>query len=304
MIVAPSSLSLQDLSLDLPPLDQGRAASSLATQSLEDAAFLSGTALSRLNIVLSQAALPQPLLRERLALRAAEACVIATGRPERLAELRDAVLFLRPEDQAGPAGDTYQSWRRAAARPLSAVALHRAFPQYDTAEIETWMTAEGEGASRNPLSSAASTLEAVLRAQPKAEALALALADATLSKKMRWSYQIPLLALSLTPRDLRKTGDALHMACHQAAASGAEQAIGLALGLIRKSEALRAIAPKLRAKGAAQAVDLFLSHDAVAPQALTHLMSDRAARRFCDRLVSLGVARELTGRESFRLYGI
>jgi Fic family protein len=33
-------------------------------------------------------------------------------------------------------------------------------------------------------------------------------------------------------------------------------------------------------------------------------MTDRAARRFCDRLVELGVAQELTGRPTFRLYGI
>ena len=33
-------------------------------------------------------------------------------------------------------------------------------------------------------------------------------------------------------------------------------------------------------------------------------MTDRAARRFCDRLVELGVARELTGRATFRLYGL
>nr|WP_268873933.1 DUF1403 family protein [Roseovarius atlanticus] len=32
-------------------------------------------------------------------------------------------------------------------------------------------------------------------------------------------------------------------------------------------------------------------------------MTDRAAWRFCDRLVELGVARELTGRSTFRLYG-
>tara|TARA_R100000687_G_scaffold77703_1_gene70407 strand:+ start:278 stop:397 length:120 start_codon:yes stop_codon:yes gene_type:complete len=33
-------------------------------------------------------------------------------------------------------------------------------------------------------------------------------------------------------------------------------------------------------------------------------LSDRAARRLCDRLVDLGVVRELTGRDTFRLYGV
>ena len=49
---------------------------------------------------------------------------------------------------------------------------------------------------------------------------------------------------------------------------------------------------------------MFLTRDAVAPAALTSLNSGRAARRFCDRLVELGVVRELTGRDTFRLYGI
>ena len=40
----------------------------------EDAAFLSGAALAHLHLVLSRDDVPQALLRERLALRAAEAC--------------------------------------------------------------------------------------------------------------------------------------------------------------------------------------------------------------------------------------
>nr|WP_316783154.1 DUF1403 family protein [Sedimentitalea todarodis] len=74
-------------------------------------AFLSGAALSHLHIVLARDDVPQSLLRERRALRAAEACVAVSGRRERAGELRDAVQFLRPGDQPGPAGDINLSWR-------------------------------------------------------------------------------------------------------------------------------------------------------------------------------------------------
>lgn len=80
----------------------------------------------------------------------------------------------------------------------------------------------------------------------------------------------------------------------------------MAADLSRRAALLQAVAPKLRAKTAPAAVAQFLSRDAVAPAALTAGagMSDRAARRLCDRLVDLGAVRELTGRDSFRLYGV
>ena len=52
-------------------------------ETLEDVAFLSGAALSHLHLVLGREEVPQALLRNRLALRAAEACVAFSGRPER-----------------------------------------------------------------------------------------------------------------------------------------------------------------------------------------------------------------------------
>ncbi len=72
--------------------------------------------------------------------------------------------------------------------------------------------------------------------------------------------------------------------------------------LARRAAHLKSVAPKLRAKGAEAAVAMFLTQDAVAPAALP--LPDRSARRLCDRLVDLGAVRELTGRDTFRLYGI
>ena len=71
---------------------------------------------------------PRACLRERLALRAAEACVAQSGRPERAGELRDAVHLLRAGDLPGPAGESYLAWRRAVEQPVSIKALYRALP--------------------------------------------------------------------------------------------------------------------------------------------------------------------------------
>ena len=62
----------------------------------------------------------------------------------------------------------------------------------------------------------------------------------------------------------------------------------------------------LRAKGAGRVVDMLLADDAVTPAAVASRAgpSDRAARRLFDRLVILGAVRELTGCETFRIYGL
>ncbi len=293
-----------NFSLDHLPRVAEDPRSSRRVQSIEDVAFSSGVALAEFNVLYAQKGVPQDLLRARLALRAAEACVAWTGRPERRADLRDAVAFLRPEDHAGPAGEIYLSLKHAAQRPMTNRALQKAFPHYEVGEIEGWLRIGAGAKVSNPVARAAATLEAVLEDQPKAEVLALVLADARLARAMKWSHVVPLLSAGMSPRDLRKSGEELRHACHAAVAAEAEQAFGLGRELTRKAETLRAVAPKLRAKGSDRAVELFLTQDAVSPAMLTHLMSDRAARRFCDRLVTLGVAREMTGRDSFRLYGI
>ena len=101
----------------------------------EDVAFLSGAALAHLHLVLRRSEAPLILLRERLALRAAAACVTHQGRPERAAELRDAVAFLQPGDSPGPAGEIYLSWRQAIERPMSVKTPRRAMPGLEPERI-------------------------------------------------------------------------------------------------------------------------------------------------------------------------
>ena len=242
--------------------------------------------------------MPHALLRDRLALRAAEACVAFSGRPERARELRDAVHLLRPADLPGPAGETYLAWRRAVERPVSIKTLGRAFPALEPGQIAAWLDA-GKGA---PVTRAAMVLEAVLSEAPRADVSALILAEAALAQALGWDHVVPLLTAGVKRGDLRKRGDDLRLACHRALVSSAVDAVRLTADLARRAAHLMAVAPKLRAKGAGDAVEMFLTRDAVAPSSLP--LPDRAARRLCDRLADLGAVRELTGRHTFRLFGV
>ncbi|MDD9709530.1 DUF1403 family protein [Seohaeicola sp. SP36] len=271
---------------------------SARAETLEDVAFLSGAALSHLHLVLASPNVPHDLLRERLALRAAEACVAFSGRPERAGDLRDAVHLLRPGDRPGPAGETYFAWRRAVERPVSIKALDRALPTLEPGQIAVWLDA-GQGA---PVSRAARVLEAVLTEVPRAEVPGLVLADAALAQALGWDHLLPLLASGLRQADLRKRGEDLRLACHRALLASAIEAARLSTDFARRAAHMKAVAPKLRANGAGDAVEMFLTRDAVAPAALP--LPGRAARRLCDRLVDLGAIRELTGRDTFRLYGV
>lgn len=273
---------------------------SVHAETPEDVTFLSGAALACLSLVVALPDLPHRLWRARLALAAAEVCVGFAGRPERAAGLRDAVHLLRPGENPGPAGVVFQVWQRAVTRPLSVAGLAPVLPGLGESRIALALKVSGG----TPVAQAARVIEAVLADQPRAETEALILADAVLGRALGAERLVPLLALGLKRRDLRTGGDALQLACGRAVFAAVGRALPLATDLARRVAFLQAVAPKIRTRRAEEAVALFLERDAVAPAALSGLMSDRAARRFCDRLVVLGAARELTGRDTFRLYGI
>jgi hypothetical protein len=74
--------------------------------------------------------------------------------------------------------------------------------------------------------------------------------------------------------------------------------------IARRAETLLRLAGRLRAKGAPAVVAALCETDALTPARLPGGLSDRAGRRLFDRLVRLGAVRELSGRDTFRIYGI
>jgi len=281
-------------------------------------AFASGAALATLDRVLRDpaATVPVALLRDRMALRAAEACLKLEGRSETAADIRDAVCLARPVrlarperrgragDALGPAGDMFANWRKLARiNPIPSGGKDRVIRLLPEQVAEVMPDIKPHSGS--PVGQAAQILEVALRQFPRQEAAALMLADVTLARALGWDRVMPLLATHLKRTDIRAIaeGEGDPVLCvHRAMVAGCDKVIRSAADLSRRADKLRTIAPKLRAKGSDEALDLFLSHDALMPAALP--LTDRAARRLCDRLVNLGVVRELTGRATFRLYGL
>jgi hypothetical protein len=148
--------------------------------------------------------------------------------------------------------------------------------------------------------------------------LALWAADAALASRLKWPLPLPLIASALLHPSLRTLsgsggrrpcpGDSNWMySCALAYAHAAVHACDLFATLERNAQKLAAVAPRLRAKGAAAVIDRLYNEDAALPskaQAGAGTMSRRGLQRLFDRLVALGAVRELTGRPTFRLYGL
>ncbi len=311
------SMTISDDLKNLPKL-QGWVTTRRA-ETLETVAFRSGAALTVLDQLISDESygVPLKLLANRLALSAATATSKLEGRLAREADIRDA-YHLTPRGEArGPDGDLLAFWREAIRLRAGGAGEIADLIGADLAgEVGVWLDAGQERAqTHGPLAGCVSVLRAVLEADDRAERVACLVSDIVLARALNWKTVLPVTAPRLTKatlRDLTGDGQGADLVVQQRILQSLEEVIRLARDLALRAEVLRSIAPKLRAKGSDAAVALFLSEDAVAPstmlspmiQGTSYPMTDRAARRFCDRLVELGVARELTGRPTFRLYGI
>lgn len=288
-------------------------------ETLEAVAFRSGAALTVQDGLVSDPryGVPVKLLANRLALSAATATSKLEGRLTREADIRDAYHLTPPGEASGPDGDLLAFWREAVGLRTDRIGEIAELVGADFAgEVGIWLDAGMERArTHGPLAGCVAVLRAVLDADDRAERIACMLSDVVLARALDWKFVLPVSAQRLTKaalRDLTAEGQGAELSVQVRILDSIESVIQLARDLTRRAEALRSVAPKLRAKGSDAAVDLFLTEDAVAPASMLspHIrgtsiwMTDRAARRFCERLVELGVARELTGRPTFRLYGI
>ena len=244
---------------------------------------------------------------------------LTLNRREDEAALRDAIALAKPGQELGPAGRVYSAFRTLVGpgdplRPgrLAAVAadLQSPFDPGNAAEVAAALRETGGRGRPAPIAAAAAA-EAVIALKRDAEPLALLCTDAALAKTLGWPTPLPLLASELFAR--RATGEGRRPRPGEAGwgilvalayARAALAALDLALDLSRPAARLAEAVPKLRAKGKGRALDALLGDDAVSAAAPLPGLSDRARRRLFERLVALGAARELTGRPTFRLYGL
>ena len=288
-------------------------------ETLETAGFASGSALALLHVALNDPSInvPTELLRNRLALRAAAHCLKLEGRGQNEADIRDAYLLTTAGDAMGPAGDMLALWRAGSTISLKhagwQVRLRNLLPGDMQERWPDWLNHLNENLG-NPVAHARLVLTTIVQNFPRHEAAALLCADTVLARRLGWDRPLPLLGLHLNRRTFRDISDgaAVQISCHNAVAHAAQDAVRLAHDLARRAAHLRAVEPKLRTKGSQDAVRLFLSEDAVLPSTMLSPtirgsntpMTPRSARRLCERLIELGVVRELTGRATFRLYGV
>jgi hypothetical protein len=285
-------------------------------EAADDASFLAGAALAVLHPIARHEHPLGGLLRQRLALTCAAAIAHQEGRTEDEATLRDHWYLRREGDDPGPAGRWLGAWRWLGERdalqsegwPINLaamLALHDGAALKDAIAFATDHL-KGEGSA---VRAAAAVAASSLRLRPDSRPLALWLADAVLAARMNWPAPTPLLAAHIKRGDLRHAaahGDGASpwlLACNLAYARGAIATADLYADLARRAARLLEAAPKLRGKDADRMVQILLTEDAQ-PAGAGGTASDRSTRRLFERLVSLGVVRELTGRPTFRLYGL
>ncbi len=235
-------------------------------ETFETVAFRSGAALTVLDQLTGdpKCSVPVKLLAKRLALSAATATSKLEGRLAREADIRDAYHLTPPGEARGPDGDLLEFWRGAVRiRADGAGEIADLVGGGFAGEVGVWLDAGQERArTHGPLAGCGAVLRAVLDVDDRAERVACMLSDIVLAQALNWKAVLPVTAQWLTKgmlRDLAANGQGAELAIQARILESIEDTMRQARDLARRADALRTVAPKLRAKGSDAAVELFLT---------------------------------------------
>jgi hypothetical protein len=285
-----------------------------------EAGFLAGAALNSLDNFVRGAPDWAGAWRQRLALNCAASAANLVGRTEDAAQIRDAWYLRAAGADPGPAGNLFAAWRHLADRSphidaeiLASVSdrlgLHRSDELLALPAFLDDLVRSGRPA---PLLAVAILAE-VERLRPDANLLGWWLADWVIAARLRWPFAVPLLVAQARGSAFRNPDgrgkirpgeEGFERALCLALALAANDACRLAHNIAPRAARLLAITPKLRAKGAGAVVQMLLDHDAVPGTLQTEKLTRWGARRLFERLQTFDAVRELSGRSSFRLYGL
>jgi hypothetical protein len=285
-----------------------------------DAAFAAGIALKSLDDLIHADPPWLGCWRDRLALKSAAVAAKMLDRSEEEHAIRDAVLLTAAGDDPGPAGKLFLAIRMLTRRsgPVTTSFVKESVGLFGfgwddgLVSIADLVDTASQSGRAAPLA-LADLISAITTVRPDAEVLALGLAEIVLAQRLKWPKPVPLLLPERYGPAFRTIGGrgrvrpgvpAYPKAICLALVDGVDAALRSAAEIDRRAARLLAVMPKLRTKGAEPVIRKLLSEDAVPASAPGSNLSRWAANRLFERLEGCEAIRELSGRSSFRIFGL